>query len=271
MYHVTNQSAQNARPDWDTIEPVSIANDETYDGDLLGLPLASFTTTLFFRQNGRHVPPTKSPYPRNIHGKDYSGRHHHRVKIKFYKNHYHIFLMATYETTVSSGATQIQLLCIKKHGRNQFEDEVYGILLQHYRGRELTEQTLDTYFPHGGANIYKGDSANEVYKMFINVHFTYPIDISIGARWDIVQKSNLIGTGQIDEAFDGIQLDDLRSLWCIKHYFKALKDKVENLDNIPKIRQILAPSQSQLKSVFHQRDDELIDKLVHENDVLLSN
>ena len=68
------------------------------------------------------------------------------MKIKFYKNHYHIsvFLMAKYETTVTSSATQIQLLCIKKHGLNQFEDEVYGILLQHYRGRELTEQTLDT-------------------------------------------------------------------------------------------------------------------------------
>ena len=125
---------------------------------------------------------------------------------------------------------------------------------------------MDTYFPHGGANVYRRDSANEVDQMFVNVHFTYPINVRTGAHWDTVQKSNLIGTGRIDEAFDGIQLDDLRSLWCIKCYFKALKNKVENLDNIPKIRQILAPSQSQLKSVFHQRDDELIDKLVHEND-----
>ena len=120
---------------------------------------------------------------------------------------------------------QIQLLCIKKHGRNQFEDEVYGILLQHYRGRELTEQTLDTYFPRGGANVYRRDGANEVDRMFVNVHFTYPINIRTEAHWDTVQKSDLIGTGRIDEGFDGIQLDDLCSLWCIRHYFKALKDK----------------------------------------------
>ena len=261
MYYVTNRSAQHDRPDWDTIEPMSIANDETYDGDLLGLPLASFTTTLFYRHTGRHTLPTKSPYPRNIHGKDHSGRHHHRVKIKFYKHHYHIFLMATYETKGSRGAIQIQLLCIKKHGRDQIEDEVYGILLQHYRERELTEQTLDTYFPCGDANVYRGDSDIEVHKMFVNVHFTYPIDVRTGAHWDIVQKSNLIGTGKIDETFTCIRPDDLRSLWCIKHYFMALKDKVVNLDNIPKIRQILAPPQLQLKSLFHQRDDELIDKL----------
>ena len=219
MYHVTNVSDQNPRPDWDAIEPVSIANDETYDGDLLGLPLASFSTTLFFQQNGRHSLPTKSPYPRNIHGKNHSGRHH-RVRIKFYKNHFHIFLMGTYETMVSSGATQVQLLCIRKHGRDQFEDGVYGILLQHYRERELTEQSLDKYFPCGGANVYKGDSDMEIYKMFVNVHFTYSIDVSSGAQWDVVQKSNSIGTGQIDETFDCIQLDDLRSLWCTKHYVK---------------------------------------------------
>ena len=40
----------------------------------------------------------------------------------------------------------------------------------------------------------------------------YPIDVSAKAHWDIVQKSNLIGTGQIDETFDCIQPDDLRSL-----------------------------------------------------------
>ena len=261
MYHVTNCSAQNARPNWNTIEPMSIANDETYDGDLLGLPLTSFTTTLFYRQNGRHILPSKSPYPRNIHGRSYSGRHpgHHRVKIKFYKHDYHIFLMATSDT-VSTNVIQVHLLCIRRNGRDQFEDELYGILLHHYRERVLTEQMMVKYFPHGRANVYKGDSDNEAYKMFVNVHFTYPIDISHG-HWDIVQKSSTIGTGRIDKTFSCIKLDDLRSLWCIKHYYKAVKDKVENLDNVPKIRQILAPAQSTLKSVFHQRDDELIDKL----------
>ena len=44
MYHVTNQSGRN-KPHWRTIKAQSIANDRTYDGHLLGLPLASFTTT----------------------------------------------------------------------------------------------------------------------------------------------------------------------------------------------------------------------------------
>ena len=63
MYHVTNVSAQNRRPDWHEIKPCSIANDKTYDGDLLGLPLASFTTTRY--DGGHRDMPTISPYPRN--------------------------------------------------------------------------------------------------------------------------------------------------------------------------------------------------------------
>ena len=43
MYHVTKEVKE---PKWSKIEARCIANDKRYDGDLLGLPLASFTTTL---------------------------------------------------------------------------------------------------------------------------------------------------------------------------------------------------------------------------------
>ena len=137
MYHVTNQSAQNARPDWDTIEPVSIANNEKYDGNLLGLPLASFTTTQNEFRNTIDLP-TISPYPRNINQNIYTGSYH-RVKIQFIKNDHYISLICV------KHKVKFNCCALKKHGRNQFEDEVYGILLQHYRGRELIEQTLDTF------------------------------------------------------------------------------------------------------------------------------
>ena len=87
MYHVTNQ---NARPDWDTIEPVSIANDETYDGNLLGLPLASFTTTLNEFPHNTIGLPTISPYPRNINPENMYTGSYHRVKIQFIKNDHYI-------------------------------------------------------------------------------------------------------------------------------------------------------------------------------------
>ena len=151
MYHVTKQREQDNRPNWDTIEPHSVANDKTYDGDILGLPLASFTTTLN-EYNDVIDLPTISPYPRNINRTFYSGNHH-RVKIKFNINHYCFFSMA--ENSTPSNITQIQLLCIRKSDdRDSFEDKVYGILLQHYRKKKLTKQLLNKYFPNGQANVY---------------------------------------------------------------------------------------------------------------------
>ena len=60
MYHVTKEVKDTK---WSKIEARCIANDKTYDGDLLGLPLASFTTTLN-EYNGKIGLPTSSPYPR---------------------------------------------------------------------------------------------------------------------------------------------------------------------------------------------------------------
>ena len=75
MYHVTNVSVyySSNHPKWTEIRP-SVANDKAYDGELVGLPVASFTTTLY---NGNL--PTFSPYPRNGNEND----HYWRVKVPF--------------------------------------------------------------------------------------------------------------------------------------------------------------------------------------------
>lgn len=69
-YHVTNLEVTATR--FEELRP-SIANDRTYDGDLLGLPVVPLTTTL----SGSGTLPTISPYPRT--GRD--ERMYQRVKI----------------------------------------------------------------------------------------------------------------------------------------------------------------------------------------------
>ena len=266
MYHVTKETIN---PNWSTIKACSIANDETYDGDLLGLPLASFTTT----QNeymGKIKLPTISPYPRNIGRVVYTGSYR-RVKIRFKMNDYHIFLMGKSSTSINNKISQIQLLCIRRsdNDRDQFEDEVYGILLKYYKDKKLTEQSLKKYFPDRQANVYKGQSRNEADRMFVNVHFTYDVDISVGVEWDTVSKLGGTGTGKIDHRFDDIKLDDLRSLWCMKHHFKTLNDKIIQLeDKKYETWKIMKPAQSALRKTFDQWENELIHKLgqMHTND-----
>ena len=268
MYHVTNQSRRN-RPYWSTIKAQSIANDETYDGDLLGLPLASFTTTRNEYER-RITLPTISPYPRNTPKSEYIGDHH-RVKIKFKIEDYHIFLMGKKRISITNKISQIQLLCIRRSDdeRDQFEDEVYGILLKYFRDKKLIGQPLNNYFPNGQANVYKGTSSNEADRVFVNVHFTFDVDISVGAVWDTVRKHGGIGTGKIDRSFDGLKLSDLRSLWCMKYHCRALNDKIKQVeDKKYEIWKIMKPLQSEVKEAFDQWETELIHKLgqIHVNE-----
>ena len=263
MYHVTKQENQ---PNWETVNACSIANDDTYDGDLLGLPLASFTTTLNEYEDGTIELPDISPYPRNQPSKraSYCGKYY-RVQVRFNMDDYHIFLMKehTYEHKGKSN-TQVQLLCIRRSDdeRNKVEDEVYGILLNHFKDAKLTEQQLQKYFPGKRANVYKSYSSQEIDRRFINVHFTFDIDIRIpesGAKWDFVTKT---GTITSSSQFLGIDLNDLRSLWCMEHHYKTLNAKIMQLEETNyKIWKIMKPSQSQLKKSFDEWENTLINKL----------
>lgn len=208
MYHVTNVQDNARKPNWDKIKPYSIANDETYDGDLLGLPLASFTTTLTSYQGSNSLP-TISPYPRSAE----VGSSHHRVKVQFNMNDYYIFWMNSHKTG-TSGVTQIQLLCIRKNNREELENKIYETLLQYYKDKELTTEQLEGYFPNGQANVY--DSKN---KTFVNVHFVCAIDIRDG-QWDTVERGRF-RTGELHHS-PSINCNDFCLLWCMKQQVIAL-------------------------------------------------
>ena len=245
MYHVTNQNVQDdaRKPNWDKIEPCGIANDETYDGDLLGLPLASFTTTLILLLSHSTVVdfPKQSPYPRSAEERS----SHHRVKVKFNINDYHIFWMNSH-TTGTSGVTQIQLLCIRKNDREELEDKIYKTLLQYYKDKELTTEQLEEYFPDGQANVY--DSQNEPF--FVNVHFVCAIDIHNG-EWDTVRKMGT-GTGELHHS-PSINRNDRCSLWCMKQHVKGLNDAIGNLTTcygIKKFGEIVTALKSEFDSTF---------------------
>ena len=263
MYHVTNVKEEDPQPNWETVKACSIANDKIYDGDLLGLPLASFTTTSYINDKGKIGLPTISPYPRSIPDlKKYvkPGTKHHRVKTPFYMDDYHIYYMGEHKGQSSNACTQIQLLCIRKQGRDSFEDEVFGImLLQHYEKVLLP----NTYFPNGEANIYTTEN-----KVFVNVHFTHDIDIR-GAAWDLVPKRDL-GTGKLDPELNDrhFELSELRSLWCIKHHFNILNDKILHLREKQMASKILSylgkdSKYKQLTSLYEPKtdDEDLPEKL----------
>ena len=264
MYHVTNVKEEDPQPNWETVKACSIANDKIYDGDLLGLPLASFTTTLYNdKAKGKIDLPTISPYPRSIPDKLVKpGTKHHRVKTPFFMDDYHIYFMVEHKGQGSNACTQIQLLCIRKQGRDSFEDEVFSIMLQHHK-----KVLLNTYFPNGEANIYTTD-----HKVFVNVHFTHDIDIK-GAVWDVVPKAD-VGTGELDPELNDskFELSELRSLWCIKHHFNILNDKILHLREKQMASKILDylgkdSKYKQLTSLYEQKTDdedlpeELDDKL----------
>ena len=162
MYHVTSRDSSEEQPRWTEIE-LHVANDKTYDGDLVGLPVASFTTTQY-----NYDLPTISPYPRDgIRGNSYW-----RVKVPFEYDKYNIFRM-------NNHSSQVHLLCLAKDGT-----DVEKILSAALRRKLLTDGDAAKYFPNGKPNQY-GDE-----KIFVNVSFIRPVKIPKGGQsWDKVKKS----------------------------------------------------------------------------------
>ena len=64
MYHVTNIRANEDNDNRYEALQTNIADDRTYDGLLMGLPVVCFTTTLYEDRNHPIMLPNKSPYPR---------------------------------------------------------------------------------------------------------------------------------------------------------------------------------------------------------------
>ena len=203
MYHVTNISKDDSsdNPDWVEIRQ-NVADDKTYDGNLVGLPVASFTTT---QRNGKL--PIFSPYPRNgIKGKLYW-----RVAVPFRYDDYNIFLM-------NDNLKQIHLLCLTKDGT-----AVENILSAALEKRSLTDKQFATYFPNNQPNEYI-DS-----KIFVNVGFIQPIQIPGKESWDTVKRSGH-GHGELVMTAnkDNIQLLDN---WGCSQLRLSWRDAIESFDN----------------------------------------
>ena len=176
MYHVTNVSVDKSPkpPDWNMINP-TVANDTVYNGSLLGLPVAFFTTTLYQRNL-----PNKSPYPRGA----MTGAKHWRVTIPFNFHKFKLFLMHKHKTP-NSGVTQIHLLCLE----NSEAENILTTVLTH-KEKPIDGPKLEQYFPNEKANEYTQD------RMFVNVSFINPVSITEDAKWDTVPKNNK-GQGNI--------------------------------------------------------------------------
>ena len=165
MYHVTNVSVDKSPkpPEWNMIKP-SVANEPVYNGSLLGLPVAFFTTTLF---NNKF--PKTSPYPKG----GTKGTHHWRVILPFDYCKFKIFLMNKYKTD-KSGITQVHLLCLNEE--NSEADKLLITVLTH---KGILIDTTE-YFPEKTA----ADGGCTV----VNVSFINPVLIGEDAKWDTVSK-----------------------------------------------------------------------------------
>ena len=160
MYHVTNVSVDESsqHPDWPTIKP-TVANDTVYNGSLLGLPVAFFTTTKF-----KNMPPNESPYPRGAA----TGIEHWRVTIPFDYRKFSLFLMNERKTD-KSGVTQIHLLCLNKH--NSKAEKLLTTVLTH-KEKLIDGTRLNRYFPNSTANEFTQGG------IIVNVSFINPVSVT---------------------------------------------------------------------------------------------
>ena len=197
MYHVTNVSGAAAEPDWSEVH-LCVPYDEYYDGDLCGLPVACFTTTLY---NGEL--PDRSPYPRDA----VPGTEHCRVSVPFDPDDYEIFLI--HETP---GHRQVQLLCLTKDAKSSSREKNLKKTLN--SNCMLKEEGLKKYFPDGKSNDYMYNEQ----RFFVNVHFVEPVPLTTAKEWSTVKKN-----GQVYKP-----VEKLYEKW-IENYKKKNDKAVEEL------------------------------------------
>ena len=229
MYHVTNVPVKRNKrgqpknqPDWEKVE-VHVADDKTFDGKLVALPVACFTTTLY-----KGDLPTTSPYPRYVIDKVSSGKHqpeegteHWRVVVPFNLSNYKIFKMA-------ESSIQIHLLCLD---RKKDADMLLADILMMSKITELTgHKDLGKYFPIvkgiPGPNEY-GDKADPRYKhMFVNVSFINPVAITKDHEWTCVKRDDK-GHGKLKKMVN----DQLLYAWGEEHIQSSWQTCNESLND----------------------------------------
>ena len=181
-YHVTNLEQSHER--YKMLRP-SIADDETYDGDLVGLPVVCLSTTLY-DNNGDLELPSTSPYPRT----GTEGRKYQRVKISLsnfqgfdwwrMNNHDHQFHLLF---TRANGHWSTML---RKSINTTFE-RIDQADCQHLTFKEGLWR-VNAYRP-GPCPIIP----------FVNIFVLKPVQLDDGGcEWDIVTRNNL-GQGKTVE------------------------------------------------------------------------
>jgi hypothetical protein len=174
IYHVSNVPASSPVPQWTHVQP-SLLRDQTYDGPMVGLETAAFSSTLI-----KGKLPRRSTYPTRAA----AGTKWWRTAFKVYPRVYRVFVMHEY-TTKESGVRQVQLLLCSNDDPAESD---FAVALAKVGFKEVDSYE---YFPAGRAHSFND-------AVWVNVHFLGYVPIAGGAAsWRKVAKMGDTGAGQL--------------------------------------------------------------------------
>ena len=189
-YHVTNIPASNDELEYQHLT-LNVADDKTYDGILVGLPVVCLSTTCYcdFRDENKVKLPTKSPYPR-LRGpnprpeelEELKGKMHKRVSVPLRK-------FQGYDWwKMNSTDEQIHLL---------FTRDNWSTMLRNSIGAQFKaiddKQNNDYLRFHEDTeewqrNLYKM-KGEEICHPFVNIFFVDEVQLDEDCTWDEVPHS----------------------------------------------------------------------------------
>jgi hypothetical protein len=177
IYHVSNVPASSPAPQWTHVQP-SLLRDQTYDGPMVGLETAAFSSTLI---NGKM--PRRTTYPTRAA----AGTKWWRTAFTFDPRGQRMFLMHEY-TTKESGVRQVQLLCCSIADPAESD---FAVALATIGFRELQPPHYNDFLPNGRGNSFDNT-------MWVNLHFLAYVPVMGGAAsWRKVAKMGDTGAGQL--------------------------------------------------------------------------
>jgi len=242
-YHVTNIPSDR-NEFYDTLK-LTISNDHTYDGTLVGLQCLFFSTTLY---NGGL--PKKSVYPRNLPGtfKRVS------VPLSAFDNHEMWKIKGT-------RPEQVHILMVTKQQRQRLQLEnlwgQIGFKLDDNNSWLKREKT-------GGQTVwYTNDYLRD--RCFVNLAIVEPFVLNNACKWDSVEKMST-GVGRLQDLTD-LLVDS----WIFWHTQAKLKTECDGLqaefDELQEERDELETERDQLQDECDELQDER-DELETERDQL---
>ena len=173
MYHVTNVPADRPKPDWPVVK-TSVLRDKTYDGPMVGLETAAFSTTLIKGEK-----PRRSTYPTSAAPRTKWWRAGAVVELSAHR----VFAMHEY-VTQKSGARQVQLLLCR------LSDDVerdFASALKTLGFQEVCEPHYGSYLPSSRGNEFN-------HSLWVNLHFLSFVPVS---SWDRVARMDGTSSGEL--------------------------------------------------------------------------